>query len=344
VGVHKDAVWWCLNGGTDIAAKRIVSKLDKKPLYNHRVIEISCDPNQQKEAMVVKMLQKDHRHPNTTPSLIVKRYTHVITTTTAPCLQIMDLRNAGLNYAQREAVRTLSYDNAVKVGIKFRYRWWAKDCGIKEGGAGKTDRPTRTVIYPSHTLNTPEEESAVLIACYNWGQDASRLGGLSQGSGEAKEEAIFDVVMADIAVMHNYPEAELRNLVVSYHVHDWNRDSLVNGHFCFLGPGQFSSFFGQIQRPAGGGRLFFAGEMTSIYHGWIVAALNSAYRAIHQMLLCEFIRARGDMGKIIYICVLIQKLKKNWGSEDFELEAEYDPDPKKTAGWQVFLGMSGKDV
>jgi monoamine oxidase len=294
--------------------------------------------------MVVKMLQKDLQDPDTAPRLIEKKYSHVITTTTAPCLQIMDLLNAGLNYAQREAIRVLSYDNAVKVGIKFRYRWWAEDKGITKGGVGTTDRPTRVVVYPSHALDTPEGESGVLMACYNWGQDASRLGGLSQGSDKAKQDAIFDAVMADLAIMHNYPEATLRSLVVSYHVHDWNRDPLVNGHFSFLGPGQFSSFFGQIQRPAARGRLFFAGEITSIYHGWIVAALNSAYRAILQMLLCEFIRAIWDKKKMAYIWLLIVRLEKNWGSKIFEAETEYDTDPKGTAGWQVFLGMYGADV
>lgn len=30
--------------------------------------------------------------------------------------------------------------------------------------------------------------------------------------------------------------------------------------------------------------MLFAGELSSIYHGWIVAALNSAYKAVHLML------------------------------------------------------------
>ncbi|KAI9740310.1 MAG: hypothetical protein M1834_004888 [Cirrosporium novae-zelandiae] len=340
-----DIVWWCLNGGTDITAKTIVSTLTKKPLYNGRVTGISWNPGQlHGDPMTVKILQKDPQNPNTAPRLIEKRYSHVINTTTAPCLQIMDLRNAGLSFSQREAIRMLGYDNAVKVGIKFRYRWWAEDRGITKGGVGTTDRPTRVIIYPSHALDTPKGESGVLIACYNWGQDASRLGGLSQGSDETKQDAIFDAIVADLAIMHDYPEAKLRSLVMSYHVHDWNRDPLVNGHISFLGPGQFSSFFGQIQRLAARGRLFFAGETTSIYHGWIVAALNSVYRAIHQMLLCELIRVLWDKDKMAYILSLIVHLTENWGSSKFEPETEYDTDPKGTAGWQVFLGMYEKNV
>lgn len=337
-----DNVWWTLNGGMDTIAKRLVNKLTKKPLYKHRVTGISHAKTGAEESMLVTISQL--QDPGMAPKVITKEYTHVISTTTTPCLYSMDLRNAGLNYAQREAIRVLQYDNAVKVGIKFSKRWWAEERGINRGGNGNTDRPTRGVTYPSYALDTPAGESGVLFACYNYGQDAARLGGLSRDSGKEYNEAIFDAVIADLAILHRYPEEDLRKLVVDYHVHNWNMDELTKGHFALFGPGQFSSFFAQLQRPAAGGHLFFAGEITSIHHGWIVAALNSAYRAIHQMLLTEVALAGKNSVKKKYIQSLISHLTTNWGSSEYELEPEYDPNPQGTAGWQVFLGIHGKDV
>ncbi|PTB61860.1 hypothetical protein BBK36DRAFT_62205 [Trichoderma citrinoviride] len=335
--VHKhDYSWWILNGGTDIVAQRTAAKLANKPFNHLRVTGIShAQGEEQGMPMKVTMLQSHPHNPDRPPTPITKEYTHVITTTTMPCLDIMDLRNVGLTYGQREAIRVLSYDNAVKVGIKFRTRWWAEEKGITQSGVGMTDRPTRVVVYPSHALDTPAGESGVLIACYSAAQDASRLGG--------NESWIFDTVMADLAAMHEYDEGALRKLVVSYHVHDWNHDPYVNGHFCMPGPGQFSSLFGYIRRPASQGRLFVAGEGTSVFPGWIVGALNSSYRAIHQMLWCELYRRLGRWEDMGYIWCLIMRLRQNWGN-GMEPEEEYDSDPMKAAGWETFLAMSGIDV
>ena len=227
---------------------------------------------------------------------------------------------------------------------KFKKRWWANDKRIKKGGIGKTDRPTRAVVYPSYALNTPEDKPGVLLACYNWSQDAARLGGLWQGSDPTKQNAIVSTIIADLAIMHKMTESELWALVDSHHVHDWYRDEFTRGAYGFFGPGQFSSLFGQIQRPAAVGRLFVAGEITSIYHGWVVAALNSSFRAVHQMLLAEFVRAGKDTHKQIYIIILLAKLIVKWGLSASEPEREYDTNPKGMAGWQVLLGMLGEDV
>jgi len=140
----------------------MVTSLAQSPLYGHRVTAIELDkhPLDRKNPMMVKVQTPDLSTPET------RHYSHVITTTTAACLQTMDLREAGLNYAQREAIRVLRYNHSVKVGIKFKKRWWANDKGIKKGGIGKTDRPTRAVVYPSYALNTPEDKPGVLMACY----------------------------------------------------------------------------------------------------------------------------------------------------------------------------------
>lgn len=215
-----------------------------------------------------------------------RRFSHVVTTTTTPCLQAMDLSGVRLQTDQREALRVLRYSAAVKLGIKFSKKWWIK-MGINRGGQGKTDRPTRTVVYPSYSLEESPDCEGVLLACYNLSTDATRLGALARGNDPTNQKLILNVVLHDLALMHMIPYKTLRDLVVAHHFHDWSRSEFSVGAFGDFAPGQFSNFFTCLQVPAAGGNLFFAGELTSIYHGWIVAALNSAHRAVYLMLLKE---------------------------------------------------------
>jgi hypothetical protein len=325
-------VWWCVNGGADIIATKMVEHLGKHPLYNHRVTSIK------RSRPILVPIMTTTNTATTAPYRPIevsfrgansRHYSHVITTTTAACLRTMDLTSAELDYAQREALRVLRYDSAVKIGIKFSKRWWADDKKIKQGGLGKTDRPTRVVVYPSYALDTPKGEPGVLLACYNWSEDAARIGSLSDA------EAL-SVILADLAVMHNIPETELKQMVISYHVYNWYHDELTNGAFGFFGPGQYSTLFGRLQRPAAGGKLFFSGEITSIYHGWIVASLNSARRSVYQMLLAQWLQS--NPREKIYILLLMILLNILWGTDKYEPKTETDDDPKGVAGWQVLLG------
>ncbi|KAI5785440.1 hypothetical protein FPQ18DRAFT_264878 [Pyronema domesticum] len=313
-------IWWSVNGGTGLLADRMTAYLheDGKPspvLFNHRVSGISRTEHTGDRQMRV-----------TIRGGVEKKYSHVVTTATTACLRNMDLQRAELDYAQREALRVLRYDTSVKIGIKFSRRWWAEDKGITKGGCGKTDRPTRVVVYPSYALNTPKGSPGVLLACYNWSEDAARIGSLSE------EEAV-DCILEDLAVMHKMTKTELRDMMMSYHVHNWYHDELTNGAFGFFGPGMFSTLFGRLQRPAAGGKLVIAGEATSIFHGWIVASLNSSRRAIGQILSTqemEFMQQqdkhlkdndwpdRDLEEKIRYVRSLIFKLKTKYGKNEYE--------------------------
>lgn len=80
----------------------------------------------------------------------------------------MDLTDAGLSYAQNQAVRSLAYGPAVKIGIKFRTRWWQTLEDLPQiGGVSYADRPVRVVVYPSYGIKE-ENTAAVLMASYAW--------------------------------------------------------------------------------------------------------------------------------------------------------------------------------
>lgn len=281
LGIPDDArekiEWWCLNGGTDILAKKMAGFLNKSVQMKTRVTAIRKTENPVNSDRPMQIF--------TDRSTEGAEFSHVITTTTTSCLQAIDLHEAHLLDAQKEAIRVLRYNNAVKLGIKFSKKWWMRsDIDITAGGQGRTDRLTHIVVYPSYALDQKMDEEGVLLACYNSSGDATRLGGFIQEGGPRNQKLILDIVLHDLALMHEIEYEELIELVVDHHFYDWSRDEFTAGAWGSFEPGQFGNFFGCLQLPAAGGNLLFAGELSSIYHGWIVAALNSAYKAVHLML------------------------------------------------------------
>jgi monoamine oxidase len=57
----------------------------------------------------------------------------------------------------------------------------------------------------------------------------------------------------------------------------WHEDQFARGAFAYFEPGQMTSLLPIAQRPEG--RIHFAGEHTSVWHGWMNGALESGNRA-----------------------------------------------------------------
>jgi len=104
----KTNIWWCVNGGADIMATKMVEHLGQKPLYNHRVTAM-WSKTYDTPHLPYRPMQVDIHGGNS------RDYTDVISTTTAACHGTMDLNIAGLDYAHPEALTVLRYNSAVKV-------------------------------------------------------------------------------------------------------------------------------------------------------------------------------------------------------------------------------------
>src|SRR4029450_9404125 len=57
----------------------------------------------------------------------------------------------------------------------------------------------------------------------------------------------------------------------------WHQDPLAGGAFTYFEPGQMATLLPVAQQPEG--RIHFAGEHTSAWHGWMNGALESGNRA-----------------------------------------------------------------
>jgi hypothetical protein len=100
--------WTCIQGGMDRITHGIQQIIKNKPVLRSRVTAIKPCPNGE--------LALSYNGTEQT-------YAHVISTIPLGALQAVDLKGLELGYAQRNAIRKLSYDPSMKIGIKFKTRW-----------------------------------------------------------------------------------------------------------------------------------------------------------------------------------------------------------------------------
>lgn len=103
-------------------------------LYNKRVTRMAIDRKAKSEETMVVQTNYDEEP---------RRYASIINTTALACLQRVDITDLGLSPTVKIALRTLHYDSATKVAIKFNSPWWITKFGISAGGVADTDLPIR---------------------------------------------------------------------------------------------------------------------------------------------------------------------------------------------------------
>ncbi|KAF8879947.1 hypothetical protein BD779DRAFT_1474101 [Infundibulicybe gibba] len=120
----------------------------------------------------------------------------------------------------------LLYPPSVEIGIQSKTTWWEK-LGIKDGQSA-TDRPARSIMYPSHGPGLENSEySNVLIA--------SRID--DEGKDAVEEKILLNMIANNLAIVHN-------DEFLDYHPWDWYSDPLALGAFAWFGPGQFKGKIG----------------------------------------------------------------------------------------------------
>jgi len=314
--------WYCLAGGSEVFINAMVEKIKTKPKFSKRVTRI-VPTDDDRPISVTYVNNKVNSVPKTT------QYDYVISTMPLPNLRFVDLDKCNLSYAQTQALRSLRYDASVKVGLKFRTRWWQElqqgpGTGSIKGGQTKTDRIVRTVVYPSYGIDDPNAD-AVMIASYTWSQDAQRVGGLVNGYNTVDEKLLIDLVLGDLAVLHGFDSLDfLHDQLEDYYACDWHSQPFSLGAFALFGPGQFGGIYSSWGQSAAGGRLLFAGEALSEQHAWVEGALESAYWAVYKMLCGAGLTEK------------IADLKRLWGNPNYTEEEEEEQ--SKVMRNQEYLG------
>lgn len=311
-GQPKVNYWWCIDGGAQKIATRMAEKIKQPVQFNSQVVAIDAQVELRKKKAEERRSRagqgKDQEPPEYTGMKVrinknrvikEKEYFAVFNSTTLGALQRMDLKDAGLLWGTKQAIRALGYGASCKVAIKFETAWWQEaPFNVTQGGIAHTDLPIRVCVYPSYNIEECEgkdwdpKKPAVLLCSYTWGQDAQRIGSLISAETPKNEEQLLSVLLHDLALLHakqkegwdyNKTLALLKDQYQDHHAYDWYRDENMSGAFAYFGPSQFSNMWQEIIKPNAYGQLYLIGEASSSHHAWVVGALDSVVRATYLM-------------------------------------------------------------
>lgn len=191
---------------------------------------------------------------------------YAIVTVPFPALRHVEILKP-FSYAKQTAIRQLHYNNAVKIFLQCRRRFWEEDEGLF-GGATVTDLPSRLLFYPDHGRET---KKGILMAAYAYGDDANRWAMLSP------EERIKQV-MKHTAKIH----PQVINEVEVGFSKVWSEDRFAGGACAAVfDPGQQTRLYEAMIAPEG--PVFFAGEHISYKHTWIEGAVESGLRTAQEI-------------------------------------------------------------
>jgi monoamine oxidase len=171
------------------------------------------------------------------------------------------------SYYKRKAIRELSYMEATKIGIEFKSRFWERENQF--GGKSITDLPIRFTYYPSQGIGTTGP--AVVLGSYTWADEALVWNGLSR-----KERIHY--TLTNLAEIHG---DQVYYEYMSGTSYSWVDNPYACGALATFKPGQENELYPFIPIPEG--RVHFAGEHTTLNHGWMQGAIESGIRVAHEV-------------------------------------------------------------
>ncbi|XP_065419368.1 L-amino-acid oxidase-like isoform X2 [Chrysemys picta bellii] len=226
------------------------------------VVQLNCTVEQIKYIGNKVQVLYHSAHDTCSPSSVMADY--VLVTATAKATRLIKFLPP-LSSNKTHALRSIHYASATKVALACTEKFWEKD-GIR-GGPSITDRPSRFIYYPNHNFSSGV---GVIVASYTWNNDAEFFLPLS-------DKKCIDVVLEDLAEIHNVSKDHLRFVCDKHVIQRWNLDKHSMGAFASFTPYQFADHPGPLFQNEG--RAHFAGEHTALPHGWIDTAMKSAVRA-----------------------------------------------------------------
>jgi monoamine oxidase len=164
---------------------------------------------------------------------------------------------------KQRAVGEMKLTPVTRTFMQFRTRVWEQD---RLSGYGITDLPIQNTYSPT----TVQPGRRGILVSYAGGQRALDLGSMSERDRQ-------DLVLRRMGNLFN----NLNDQFESGLSHVWHADEWARGAFAYFEPGQMASLLPVAQRAEG--RIHFAGEHTSAWHGWMNGALESGNRAAEEI-------------------------------------------------------------
>jgi monoamine oxidase len=245
-----------ITGGNDQLPRSFINELQKEIKLNRKVI---------------KIVQEDNRVSVQTLNPVtgkISQYTgdYAIVTMPFTVFQFLDVvPYESISFKKWQAIREVNNVQAVKIGIEFKSRFWEK-MGY---GNITSDLPFKFTYIPSHGIGS--EGPGVLLASYSWASDATLWNSLSN-------EELVRVLLKDLAKIYGKIVYTEFMKAVWF---NWSQNPYSAGCFTLFTPQQQKNFDEITRKPEG--KLHFAGEHTSSFHGWIEGAIESGIRTAYEV-------------------------------------------------------------
>jgi monoamine oxidase len=241
-------------GGNDLLAAALKKKVKKQ--FKKQSVVLSIKQNETSVTIT-------YRNNDGIQTITADR---VICTLPFPILQGVDVSPAFSEEKQR-AISELKMTPVTRTYQQFRTRVWEQD---RLSGYGITDLQIQNTYSPTITQPGPRG----ILASYAGGQRALDLGAMSE-----KDRQSF--VLRKMGSLFG----GLNNQYEDGTSYVWHEDQWSRGGFAYFAPGQMATLLPIAQRPEG--RIHFAGEHTSPWHGWMNGALESGNRAAEEVNAAE---------------------------------------------------------
>jgi monoamine oxidase len=160
---------------------------------------------------------------------------------------------------KQRAINEIKLTPVTRTYQQFSRRVWEQD---RLSGYGITDLAIQNTYSPTLTQTG---KSGILVS-YTGGQRALDMGAMSERDRQ-------NLVLRRMGDLFNNLDAQYSSGTSVI----WHEDPLAGGGFAYFEPGQMTTLLGVAQRTEG--RIHFAGEHTSAWHGWMNGALESGNRA-----------------------------------------------------------------
>ncbi|EJR24293.1 hypothetical protein IIA_01659 [Bacillus cereus VD014] len=247
-----------ITGGMDALPKAFLSQLNENIFMRYKVEKII-----QENSKV--MMQVNHEQ--TIERFMVTGDVAIVTIPFS-ALRFVEIQPYNLfSYYKRRAIRELNYIAATKIAIEFKSRFWEK--AGQGGGKSITDLPIRFTYYPSYGIQTPG--AATVLASYTWADEALTWDSLPNRERiryalKNLAEIYGDIVYSEFVTGTSF---------------SWSKNPYSCGAFTAFEPGQELELFPYITPPSG--KVHFAGEHTTLTHGWMQGAIESGVRVAYEV-------------------------------------------------------------
>ncbi|MDR5585963.1 MULTISPECIES: FAD-dependent oxidoreductase [Clostridium] len=193
-------------------------------------------------------------------------------------IPLSSLRNMNIfpmfSTEKMQAIKEVNYSSSQKTLFMCNERFWEKGNDNEKilGGGSYTDLPIQSIWYPYYNYNIKKHSKynnyGVLLASYNLGQDAIRLGNLNN-------DVRFETIKRQVEKVNGLPSKYLDKIVMDFKTINWNNEPGILGAFCYFTPNQHTNFLYSMTKSEYKDKVYFAGEHASNKHGWMQGALNS---------------------------------------------------------------------